>query len=75
MSKQSFIKLSKLDLFIAEKLNAWELRSGGRRQLRQVQEDRSIMLSQFVQKHFADYAATTVLLDLKAHPETAGPIA
>ena len=75
MSKQSFIKLSKLDLFIAEKLNAWELRSGGRRQLRQVQEDRSIMLSQVVQKHFAEYAATTVLFDLKAHPETAGPIA
>ncbi len=33
------------------------------------------MLSQFVQKHSAGYAATTVLLDLRAHPETAGPIA
>jgi hypothetical protein len=33
------------------------------------------MLSKSVRKHSADNAATTVLLDLRAHPETAGPIA
>ena len=74
LSKQGFTKLTNLLCFFAEEFNAWEVGSGGRGQLTQVKEDRSDMLCNLLLKHSVAKATTSVFVDLKAHPETAGPI-
>ena len=50
------------------------LGSGGRGQLTQVKEDRPDMLCNLLLKHSVAKATTSIFVDLKAHPETAGPI-